>query len=343
MTSKATRGTILVTGGAGFIGSHTAVELIASGYEVVIVDNLVNSKREAVRRIERIVGRSVPFYEVDACDGAALGTVFDAHPIDAAIHFAALKAVGESVAKPIEYYRNNLDSLLVLLDTMRARNVKRLVFSSSATVYGVPERSPIDESFPLSATNPYGQTKVIAEQILRDIERADPSWRIATLRYFNPVGAHESGLIGEDPAGVPNNLMPYVAQVAVGKLEKLRVFGGDYPTPDGTGVRDYIHVVDLARGHIAALDALEKRDASLVVNLGTGRGYSVLEVVQAFEAASGRSVPYEIVARRPGDVAECYASTAAAEAVLGWRAQYGIERMCEDHWRWQAGNPRGFA
>ncbi|MGN6087552.1 UDP-glucose 4-epimerase GalE [Trinickia sp.] len=343
MTSKATRGTILVTGGAGFIGSHTAVELIASGYEVVIVDNLVNSKREAVRRIERIVGRSVPFYEVDACDGAALGTVFDAHPIDAAIHFAALKAVGESVAKPIEYYRNNLDSLLVLLDTMRARNVKRLVFSSSATVYGVPERSPIDESFPLSATNPYGQTKVIAEQILRDIERADPSWRIATLRYFNPVGAHESGLIGEDPAGVPNNLMPYVAQVAVGKLEKLRVFGGDYPTPDGTGVRDYIHVVDLARGHIAALDALEKRDASLVVNLGTGRGYSVLEVVRAFEAASGRSVPYEIVARRPGDVAECYASTAAAEAVLGWRAQYGIERMCEDHWRWQAGNPRGFA
>ena len=343
MTSKATRGTILVTGGAGFIGSHTAVELIASGYEVVIVDNLVNSKREAVRRIERIVGRSVPFYEVDACDGAALGTVFDAHPIDAAIHFAALKAVGESVAKPIEYYRNNLDSLLVLLDTMRARNVKRLVFSSSATVYGVPERSPIDESFPLSATNPYGQTKVIAEQILRDIERADPSWRIATLRYFNPVGAHESGLIGEDPAGVPNNLMPYVAQVAVGKLEKLRVFGGDYATVDGTGVRDYIHVVDLARGHIAALDALEKRDASLVVNLGTGRGYSVLEVVRAFEAASGRSVPYEIVARRPGDVAECYASTAAAEAVLGWRAQYGIERMCEDHWRWQAGNPRGFA
>lgn len=343
MTSKATRGTVLVTGGAGFIGSHTTVELISSGYDVVIVDNLVNSKREAVRRIERIVGREVPFYEIDACDGAALAKVFDAHPITAAIHFAALKAVGESVTKPVEYYRNNLDSLLVLLDTMRARNVKQLVFSSSATVYGVPERSPIDESFPLSATNPYGQTKVIAEQILRDVERADPSWRIATLRYFNPVGAHESGLIGEDPAGVPNNLMPYVAQVAVGKLEKLRVFGGDYATVDGTGVRDYIHVVDLARGHIAALDALKARDASLVVNLGTGRGYSVLEVVRAFEAASGRSVPYEIVTRRPGDVAECYASTAAAEELLGWRAQYGIERMCVDHWRWQEGNPRGFA
>ncbi|WP_206951416.1 UDP-glucose 4-epimerase GalE [Trinickia acidisoli] len=343
MTSKAPRGAILVTGGAGFIGSHTAVELMSSGYEVVLVDNLVNSKREAVHRIERIVGRPVPFYEIDARDAAALVKVFDAHPIGAAIHFAALKAVGESVAKPIDYYRNNLDSLLVLLDTMRARDVKRLVFSSSATVYGMPERSPVDESFPLSATNPYGQSKVIAEQILRDVERADPSWRIATLRYFNPVGAHESGLIGEDPADVPNNLMPYVAQVAVGKLDKLRIFGGDYATPDGTGVRDYIHVVDLARGHIAALDALDARDASLVVNLGTGRGYSVLEVVRAFEAASGRAVPYEIVARRPGDVAACYASTAAAEQLLGWRAQYGLERMCEDHWRWQATNPRGYA
>jgi UDP-glucose 4-epimerase len=343
MTTKTTQGAILVTGGAGFIGSHTAVELMSNGYDVVIVDNLVNSKREAVRRIEQIVGRTVPFYEIDACDGASLAKVFDEHDIGGAIHFAALKAVGESVAKPIEYYRNNVDSLLVLLDTMRSRNVKRLVFSSSATVYGVPERSPIDESFPLSATNPYGQSKVIAEQILRDVERADPSWRIATLRYFNPVGAHESGLIGEDPAGVPNNLMPYVAQVAVGKLDKLRVFGGDYDTADGTGVRDYIHVVDLARGHIAALDALQTRDASLVVNLGTGRGYSVLEVVRAFEAASGRKVPYEIVARRPGDVAQCYASTQAAEKLLGWRAQYGLERMCEDHWRWQSMNPRGFA
>ncbi|KAA0077311.1 UDP-glucose 4-epimerase GalE [Paraburkholderia sp. T12-10] len=342
-TAVQRRETILVTGGAGFVGSHTVVELMAKGYEVVIVDNLVNSKREAVRRIEQIVGREVPFYDIDVRDEAALAKVFDAHPISAAIHFAALKAVGESVAKPIAYYRNNLDSLLVLLDAMRERDIKKFIFSSSATVYGVPERSPIDESFPLSATNPYGQSKVIAEQILRDVERADPSWRIATLRYFNPVGAHESGLIGEDPTGVPNNLMPYVAQVAVGKLDKLRVFGGDYDTPDGTGVRDYIHVVDLARGHIAALDALDARNASLVVNLGTGRGYSVLEVVHAFEAASGRKVPYEIVARRPGDVAECYANTEAAEALLGWRAQYGIERMCADHWRWQAGNPRGFA
>lgn len=342
-TTVQQRGTILVTGGAGFIGSHTVVELIANGYEVVIADNLVNSKREAVRRVERIVGRPVRFYEIDVCDKAALAKVFDAHPIDAAIHFAALKAVGESIAKPIEYYRNNLDSLLVLLETMRERAIKKFVFSSSATVYGVPERSPVDESFPMSATNPYGQTKIIGEQILRDLERADPSWRIATLRYFNPVGAHESGLIGEDPAGVPNNLMPYVAQVAVGKLEKLRVFGGDYDTTDGTGVRDYIHVVDLARGHVAALNALDTRNASVLVNLGTGRGYSVLEVVRAFEAASGRKVPYEIVERRSGDVAACFAGTEKAEKLLGWRAQYGIERMCADHWRWQARNPQGYA
>ena len=342
-TTVQRRGTILVTGGAGFIGSHTVVELIANGYEVVIADNLVNSKREAVRRVERIVGRPVPFYEIDVCDKAALAKVFDAHPIDAAIHFAALKAVGESIAKPIEYYRNNLDSLLVLLETMRERTIKKFVFSSSATVYGVPERSPVDESFPMSATNPYGQTKIIGEQILRDLERADSSWRIATLRYFNPVGAHESGLIGEDPAGVPNNLMPYVAQVAVGKLDKLRVFGGDYDTTDGTGVRDYIHVVDLARGHVAALDALDTRGESVLVNLGTGCGYSVLEVVRAFEAASGRKVPYEIVERRSGDVAACYAGTDKAEKLLGWRAQYGIERMCADHWRWQEMNPTGFA
>ncbi|WP_118185484.1 UDP-glucose 4-epimerase GalE [Paraburkholderia phosphatilytica] len=336
------KGTILVTGGAGFIGSHTCVELLNGGYDVVIVDNLVNSNRESVRRVEQITGKKPAFYEADACDGAALAKIFDAHPITGAIHFAALKAVGESVAKPIEYYRNNLDSLLVLLDTMRARNVKQFVFSSSATVYGVPKSSPIDESFPLSATNPYGQSKLIAEQILRDLEISDPSWRIATLRYFNPVGAHESGLIGEDPAGLPNNLMPYVAQVAVGKLEKLRVFGSDYPTVDGTGVRDYIHVVDLARGHLAALDALVKRDASFVVNLGTGQGYSVLQVVKAFEAASGRPVPYEIVPRRPGDVAECFADPAAAAEIIGWRAQFGIERMCVDHWRWQERNPQGF-
>ncbi|ABX16185.1 UDP-glucose 4-epimerase GalE [Burkholderia multivorans] len=336
------KGTILVTGGAGYIGSHTAVELLDNGYDVVIVDNLVNSKAESVRRIERITGKQPAFHQVDVCDEAALAKVFDAHPITGTIHFAALKAVGESVAKPLEYYQNNLGGLLTVLKVMRARNVKQFVFSSSATVYGVPERSPIDESFPLSATNPYGQSKLIAEQILRDLEVSDPSWRIATLRYFNPVGAHASGLIGEDPAGIPNNLMPYVAQVAVGKLEKLRVFGSDYPTPDGTGVRDYIHVVDLAKGHIAALDALVKRDASFVVNLGTGQGYSVLDVVRAFEKASGRPVPYEIVARRPGDVAECYANPQAAADIIGWRATLGLDDMCADHWRWQEANPRGF-
>ncbi|KWI45679.1 UDP-glucose 4-epimerase [Burkholderia pseudomultivorans] len=339
MTAK---GTILVTGGAGYIGSHTAVELLDNGYDVVIVDNLVNSKAEAVRRIERITGKTPAFHQVDVCDEAALARVFDAHPITGTIHFAALKAVGESVAKPLEYYQNNIGGLLAVLKVMRERKVRQFVFSSSATVYGVPERSPIDESFPLSATNPYGQSKLIAEQILRDLEVSDPSWRVATLRYFNPVGAHASGLIGEDPAGIPNNLMPYVAQVAVGKLEKLRVFGSDYPTPDGTGVRDYIHVVDLAKGHIAALDALVKRDASFVVNLGTGQGYSVLEVVRAFEKASGRPVPYELVARRPGDIAECYANPQAAADIIGWRATLGIEEMCADHWRWQEGNPRGF-
>lgn len=337
-----TKGTILVTGGAGYIGSHTAVELLDHGYDVVIVDNLVNSKAESVRRVAQITGKTPAFHQVDVCDEAALGKVFDAHPITGAIHFAALKAVGESVAKPLEYYRNNIGGLLTVLKVMRERNVKQFVFSSSATVYGVPERSPIDESFPLSATNPYGQSKLIAEQVLRDLELSDPSWRIATLRYFNPVGAHASGLIGEDPAGIPNNLMPYVAQVAVGKLDRLRVFGSDYPTPDGTGVRDYIHVVDLAQGHIAALDALVKRDASFVVNLGTGQGYSVLEVVRAFEKASGRPVPYELVARRPGDVAECYANPQAAADIIGWRAKYGLDEMCVDHWRWQENNPRGF-
>ncbi|MFM0694613.1 UDP-glucose 4-epimerase GalE [Paraburkholderia graminis] len=337
------RGTILVTGGAGFIGSHTCVELLNCGYDVVVVDNLVNSNRASLTRVDQITGRRVMFYEADSRDERALRRVFDSHPITGAIHFAALKAVGESVTRPIEYYDNNIGSLLALLSVMRERSVKQLVFSSSATVYGVPKTSPIDESFPLSATNPYGQTKLIAEQVLRDLEASDPSWRIATLRYFNPVGAHESGLIGEDPGGIPSNLMPYVAQVAIGKLEKLRVFGGDYDTPDGTGVRDYIHVVDLARGHLAALDALARRDTGFVVNLGTGRGYSVLDVVRAFEKASGKPVPYEIVARRPGDVACCFANPAAADRLLGWRAQYGIERMCADHWRWQSGNPSGYA
>jgi len=340
--TKNSKGAILVTGGAGYIGSHTCVELLNGGYEVIAVDNLVNSHRESLARVTQITGKPVTFYEADVSDEAALDRIFEKHAIRGAIHFAALKAVGESVAKPIEYYRNNIGGLLVVLDVMRRHGVKQFVFSSSATVYGTPERSPIDETFPLSATNPYGQSKVIAEQILRDAAIADPSWRIAVLRYFNPVGAHESGLIGEDPAGIPNNLMPYVAQVAVGKLEKLRVFGGDYPTPDGTGVRDYIHVVDLAQGHLKALDALASRGEGLVVNLGTGRGYSVLEVVKAFEAASGRPVPHEIVARRAGDIAECYANPALAKSLLGWEAQFGIERMCQDHWRWQERNPRGF-
>ena len=342
MTATKSRGAILVTGGAGYIGSHTCVELLNGGYEVIAVDNLVNSHRESLERVKRITGKPVTFYEADVCDHDALNRIFEKHAVSGVIHFAALKAVGESVAKPIEYYRNNINGLLVVLDVMRKHGVKQFVFSSSATVYGVPERSPIDESFPLSATNPYGQSKLIAEQILRDVVIADASWRVAVLRYFNPVGAHESGLIGEDPAGIPNNLMPYVAQVAVGKLEKLRVFGGDYPTPDGTGVRDYIHVVDLARGHLAALDALVARDSGFVVNLGTGRGYSVLEVVKAFEQACGRDVPYEIVARRPGDISECFANPALAKSLLGWEAEFGIERMCRDHWRWQEGNPRGF-
>ncbi|WP_321840481.1 UDP-glucose 4-epimerase GalE [Paraburkholderia bannensis] len=342
MTATHSKGTILVTGGAGFIGSHTCVELLNGGYDVVAVDNLVNSREESLARVKRITGKPVAFYNADVRDAQALTRIFETHKITGVIHFAALKAVGESVAKPIEYYRNNLDGLLVVLDVMRQHGVKQFVFSSSATVYGVPERSPIDETFPLSATNPYGQSKLIAEQVLRDVVISDPSWRIAVLRYFNPVGAHESGLIGEDPAGIPNNLMPFVAQVAVGKLAKLRVFGGDYPTPDGTGVRDYIHVVDLAQGHLKALDALVARDEGFTVNLGTGRGYSVLEVVKAFEAASGKPVPYEIVARRPGDIAECYANPATAEKLIGWKAQFGIERMCVDHWRWQENNPRGF-
>ena len=333
---------ILVTGGAGYIGSHTCVELLEAGYQVVVVDNLVNSQRESLRRVERITRKTPTFVEGDACDTALLRSIFEQHPIQAAIHFAALKAVGESTVKPLEYYRNNLDSLLALAETMRDFCVKSLVFSSSATVYGNPARVPIDESFPLSATNPYGQSKLFAEQILRDLELADPSWRIATLRYFNPVGAHPSGLIGEAPNQIPNNLMPFIAQVAVGKLSRLKVFGSDYATPDGTGVRDYIHVLDLARGHIAALHELATGQGSFTVNLGTGRGYSVLEVVHAFEAASGRQVPYDLVGRRPGDIGSCYANPAAAHALLGWSAEYGIARICEDHWRWQSMHPDGY-
>ncbi|MEM5402729.1 UDP-glucose 4-epimerase GalE [Paraburkholderia unamae] len=337
------KSTILITGGAGYIGSHTCVALLEAGIDVVVVDNLVNSHRASLARVQKITGKQLTFCEEDVRDARALTRIFETHKITGVIHFAALKAVGESVAKPIEYYRNNLECLLTVLDVMRRYGCKQFVFSSSATVYGAPERSPIDETYLLTATNPYGQSKLIAEQILRDVAISDPSWRIAVLRYFNPVGAHESGLIGEDPAGIPNNLMPFVAQVAVGKLPKLRVFGGDYPTPDGTGVRDYIHVVDLANGHLKALDALAARDQGFIVNLGTGRGYTVLEVVKAFEQACERTVPYEIVDRRPGDIAECYANPARAQSLIGWKAEYGIERMCIDHWRWQEKNPYGYA
>jgi UDP-glucose 4-epimerase len=326
---------ILITGGLGYIGSHTVVELMMAGREVFIIDNLSNSKLSVLDRVERIVGRRPAFARVDIRDRAALKTLFDAQRFASVIHFAGLKAVGESVAKPLEYYDNNVSGSLVLFETMAAAGVKHLVFSSSATVYGDPHTVPIREDFPLSATNPYGRSKLIIEEILCDLHKSDPAWRIALLRYFNPVGAHASGLIGEDPNGIPNNLVPYIAQVAVGKLRELSVYGDDYPTPDGTGVRDYIHVVDLALGHLAALKALSQGDGVITVNLGTGRGYSVLEMVHAFAQASGRKVPYRIVARRPGDIAQCYADPALARELLGWHAERGIEAMCADSWRWQ--------
>ena len=335
--------TILVTGGAGYIGSHTCVELLAAGYEVLVVDNFSNSKPEALRRVEEIAGRKLgAFYRADIRDKAALREIFKAHVIDAVIHFAALKAVGESVAKPLMYYDNNIAGTVALAEVMAEAGVKSLVFSSSATVYGDPASVPIREDFPTGPTNPYGRTKWMMEFVLSDLAAADPEWRVALLRYFNPVGAHASGRIGEDPNGLPNNLMPYVSQVAVGRLPQLRVFGGDYPTPDGTGVRDYIHVVDLAVGHVAAVRRLTERPGVLTVNLGTGRGYSVIEVVKAFEKASGRPVPYEIAARRPGDVAQCYAEPSLAERELGWRAERGIDEMCADAWRWQSSNPEGY-
>ncbi len=335
--------TILVTGGAGYIGSHTCVELLAAGYEVLVVDNFSNSKPEALRRVEEIAGRKLgAFYRADIRDKAALREVFKAHAIDAVIHFAALKAVGESVAKPLMYYDNNIAGTVALAEVMAEAGVKSLVFSSSATVYGDPASVPIREDFPTGPTNPYGRTKWMMEFVLSDLAAADPEWRVALLRYLNPVGAHASGRMGEDPNGLPNNLMPYVSQVAVGRLPQLRVFGGDYPTPDGTGVRDYIHVVDLAVGHVAAVRRLTERPGVLTVNLGTGRGYSVIEVVKAFEKASGRPVPFEIVARRPGDVAQCYAEPGLAERELGWRAERGIDEMCADAWRWQSSNPEGY-
>lgn len=327
---------ILVTGGTGYIGSHTTVELMQAGFEVLIVDNFCNSKASVLDRIERIVGRRPIFVEADIRDPKAMRKLFSEYRVSAVIHFAGLKAVGESVSQPLRYYDNNIHGSLVLFEVMAECGVKELVFSSSATVYGDPRTVPIREDFPLSATNPYGRSKLIVEEILGDIAHADISWHIALLRYFNPVGAHESGLIGEDPHGIPNNLMPYIAKVAAGSLEELSVFGNDYPTVDGTGVRDYIHVVDLARGHLAALKELKTSAGVLTVNLGTGHGYSVLEVIRAFEMASGRKVPYKIVGRRPGDIAECYADPALAKNLLRWQAKYGIEEMCRDAWRWQS-------
>jgi UDP-glucose 4-epimerase len=326
---------ILVTGGTGYIGSHTVVELMLAGREVFLIDNLCNSKASVLERIERIAGRRPGFAQIDVRDRAALRKLFAQRGFDAVIHFAGLKAVGESVQKPLEYYDNNVSGSVALLECMAEAEVKTMVFSSSATVYGEPASVPIREDFPLSASNPYGRSKLVIEEMLRDLAQAAPDWRVALLRYFNPVGAHASGLIGEDPNGIPNNLMPHIAQVAVGKLAELPVYGDDYPTADGTGVRDYIHVVDLARGHLAALEGMRPRAGVLTLNLGTGRGYSVLEMVRAFEAASGRAVPYRVAARRPGDIAQCYADASLAFETLGWRAGLGIEAMCADSWRWQ--------
>ena len=327
---------ILVTGGLGYIGSHTCVELLNAGYEVVVVDNLCNAKAEVGERVRKITGRDFAFIKADIRDRAAMEAAFGAHKVDAVIHFAGLKAVGESVEQPLRYYDNNVTGSVVLCETMQKFGVKSMVFSSSATVYGDPETVPITEDSPLHATNPYGRSKLMIEEILRDVFVSDASWRIALLRYFNPVGAHESGLIGEDPNGIPNNLLPYIAQVAEGRREKLSVYGGDYPTPDGTGMRDYIHVVDLALAHVAAIDKLKKGAGIFTYNLGTGRANSVLEMVRAFEKASGKTIPYQIVARRPGDIATCYADPHLAAEELGWTATRNVEQMCADAWRWQS-------
>lgn len=335
---------ILVTGGAGYIGSHTCIELIAAGYTPIVVDNLCNSSTVSLDRVKQITGKEIAFIEGDIRDSELLDRVFQQYNIYGVIHFAGLKAVGESVEKPFMYYDNNIAGSICLFNAMNRNNVKRIIFSSSATVYGDPETVPIKEDFPVSATNPYGRSKLHIEEILRDIYVSDKDWNIALLRYFNPVGAHKSGLIGEDPNDIPNNLMPYISQVAVGKLEILSVFGGDYPTPDGTGVRDYIHVVDLAKGHVKALQAFEdsKVDNLYTVNLGTGKGYSVLEMVKAFSEASGKQVSYQVVDRRPGDIACCYADPAMAKELLNWEAQYGLKEMCDDTWRWQSNNPNGY-
>lgn len=333
---------ILVTGGAGYIGSHTCVELLNSGFDVTVVDNLSNSKEESLKRVKEITGKSLRFHKVDLLDREALSAVFEEAKAEAVIHFAGLKAVGESVHIPLRYYHNNVTGTLILLEVMNTFGLKNIVFSSSATVYGEPKKVPITEDFPLSATNPYGRSKLMIEDILRDLYVADKSMNIAILRYFNPVGSHKSGRIGESPNDIPNNLMPYVAQVAVGKLPVLNVFGNDYPTPDGTGVRDYIHVVDLAIGHLFALKKLDTKPGIVTYNLGTGRGYSVLEMVKAFEKASGRSVPFKVTARRPGDIAECYADPSTAKKEMGWSADRDIDEMCADVWRWQSANPNGY-
>ena len=333
---------ILLTGGAGFIGSHTYIELLNAGHEAIIVDNFYNSSKQVLARLEQITGKPVPFYFADVCDKNALSEVFDRESVDAVIHFAGYKAVGESVEKPLAYYRNNLDSTLSLCEVMQAHGVNRIVFSSSATVYGTSDDMPLVETMPTGCTSPYGWTKYMIEQILQDVARAYPTWAVALLRYFNPIGAHESGLIGEDPVGIPNNLMPYIAQVAAGKLKELKVFGNDYPTPDGTGVRDYIHVVDLAKGHVAACDYLAEHAGCEVFNLGTGVGYSVLDLVHTFERVNHIPIPYTVVDRRPGDVARCFSSAEKAKTLLHWQAEKTLEDMCRDVWRWQSKNPNGF-
>ena len=333
---------VLVTGGAGYIGSHTCLELLRAGCEVVVVDNLANSREESLLRVQKLTGSSLEFHQVDLLDREALETVFRRSSIAAVVHFAALKAVGESVARPLHYYHNNLTGTLNLAAVMNQFEVRKLIFSSSATVYGNPGAVPVEEDSPLIPVNPYGRSKWMSEEVLRDLHRADERWKITLLRYFNPIGAHPSGQIGEDPAGVPNNLLPYIAQVTAGRLSELAVFGADWPTPDGTGIRDYIHVADLARGHVKALEALSSNTGVRAYNLGTGRGYSVLEVISAFEKASGRKVPYRIVERRPGDVAVSYADVSRARRELGWEAMNDLEAMCADTWRWQSGNPRGY-
>ena len=333
--------TILVTGGCGYIGSHTVLELLNKNYQVVVVDNFSNSSFEGLRRVQKITGKQVVFYEADVRDMAAMEKIFSAHQFSAVIHFAAFKAVGESCKLPLKYYENNISGTVVLLQVMNKYNVKKIIFSSSATVYGDPEKLPLDEECRLSTTNPYGSTKLMMENIMQDVQKADPAWNIILLRYFNPVGAHESGLIGEDPKGIPNNLMPYVAQVASGKLECINVFGDDYDTPDGTGVRDYIHVVDLALGHIAAIENCNESGVH-IYNLGTGRGYSVLDMIHAFEKACGKTLPYRICARRDGDIAACYACPDKAKKHLKWEAKFGIEEMCASQWKWQSGNPKGY-